>query len=121
MAAARRGLILLLALAACSERLPQPEPRTGGDPLAGRELIRQFGCGACHRIPGVAGANATVAPPLSKIESRLYLAGRLTNTPENLVRWIRDPRAVEPKTAMPALGLDERQARDVAAYLYVAR
>ena len=121
MAAALRGLIVVAALTACSERLPEAEPLTGGDPGAGRELIRQFGCGSCHRIAGVPGANATVAPPLEKMKSRLYIAGRLTNTPQNLVKWIRDPRALDPKTAMPALGLDERQARDIAAYLYVAR
>ena len=118
MAAALRGLILVAVLGACSERLPEPEPLTGGDPRAGRELIRQVGCGSCHRIAGVPGANATVAPPLEKMKSRLYIAGRLTNTPQNLVSWIRNPRALDPKTAMPALGLDERQARDIAAYLY---
>jgi cytochrome c1 len=42
----------------------------------------------------------------------------MPNTPGNLIRWIRNPRSVEPGTAMPALGLSEREARDIAAYLY---
>jgi cytochrome c1 len=37
------------------------------------------------------------------------------------MRWIATPHDVEPKTAMPAVGLDEKQARDVAAYLYTLR
>lgn len=46
------------------------------------------------------------------------IAGELPNTPDNLVRWIKDPKLVEPGTAMPDLGLSDEQARDVAAYLY---
>jgi cytochrome c1 len=42
----------------------------------------------------------------------------LPNTPDNLVRWLRDPQAVSPQTIMPDLGLGEPQARDIAAYLY---
>jgi len=117
MAKALRGLIVLLVLAAC-ERLPDREPMTGGDPKQGRSLIREFGCGSCHTISGVPGATATVAPPLEKLRSRVYLAGRFANTPQNLVAWIHDPRAMDPQTAMPAVGADEKQARDMAAYLY---
>jgi cytochrome c2 len=107
-----------LAPAACAEPLDEREPLTGGSPRAGRELIRQYGCGSCHSIPGVPGANAAVGPPLEKLKSRVYIAGRFTNTPANLERWIREPRALDPKSAMPTLGLDEAAARDIAAYLY---
>jgi mono/diheme cytochrome c family protein len=31
---------------------------------------------------------------------------------------VRFPRSVEAHTAMPAVGLSEQQAKDVAAYLY---
>jgi cytochrome c1 len=34
------------------------------------------------------------------------------------VAWIRNPPAIDPLTAMPASGLGEAAARDVAAYLY---
>ena len=52
---------------------------------------------------------------------RTYIAGELPNTPDNLVVWLKNPRAVEPKTAMPVLGLSDEQARAVAAYLYTLR
>jgi cytochrome c len=118
MATALRGLILLLALAACDRPLPEDEPATGGNPRTGKQLIQHFGCGSCHTIPGVPGATATVAPSLDKVKCRQFLAGRLSNTPQNLQRWIRKPRSVDAKTAMPDVGLDEQQARDIAAYLY---
>ena len=111
----------LALLAACDRPLPEDEPATGGNPRSGRQLIQHFGCGSCHSIPGVPGATATVAPSLEKLKSRQFLAGRLSNTPENLQKWIRQPRAVDPKTAMPDVGLSESQARDIAAYLYVSR
>jgi cytochrome c len=111
-------LTALIALAGCGRNLPDSEPATGGSPKRGKELIQHYGCGSCHSIPGVPGANATLAPPLDKLKSRVYLAGRLQNTPENVIHWIRSPRAVDPKTAMPNVGLDESGARDVAAYLY---
>ena len=118
MAAALRRLIVAVLLAGCERSLPDQEPATGGDPRAGRQLIQHFGCGSCHRISGVPGANASVAPPLEKLKSRVYLAGRFANTPDNLVQWIRNPRAMDAQTAMPAVGVDEVQARDIAAYLY---
>jgi cytochrome c2 len=114
-----RGLILLVVLlCACERSLPDVEPTTGGDPRRGRELIKQFGCGSCHTIAGVPGATATVGPPLESFKKRVYIAGRLSNTPEALVKWIVNPREVDPKTAMPAVGVDAAQARDIAAYLY---
>ena len=98
--------------------MPDREPATGGDPRKGKELITQFGCGSCHTIPGVKGATATVGPPLESFRKRVYIAGRLTNTPDALVKWIVNPRGVDPQTAMPVVGVDETQARDIAAYLY---
>jgi cytochrome c2 len=116
MARALASVVLLL-LAAC-ERPPEHEPLSGGNARQGRSLIQQYGCGSCHRIAGVPGANGTIGPPLEKFAQRIYVAGRLPNTPENLVKWIREPRSVDPSTVMPAVGLDEAGARDVAAYLY---
>jgi cytochrome c1 len=59
-----------------------------------------------------------VAPPLDAFARRTFIAGILPNTPANLVRWVVDPQAVDPRTAMPKLGLTQAQAQDVAAYLY---
>ncbi len=98
-----------------------PAPSTGGDPDRGAALIADYGCGNCHTIPGIRSANGVVGPPLFFFSRRTFIAGELPNTPENLVRWVRNPPAVEPGTAMPVVGLDEQQARDVAAYLYTLR
>jgi cytochrome c1 len=94
---------------------------TGGDPLRGRENIRGYGCTSCHTIPGIPEAEAQVGPPLTSIASRSYIAGVVTNTPENMVRWIRDPRAVDSLTVMPNLGVTDSDARDIAAYLYTLK
>ena len=72
----------------------------------------------CHTIPGVPGARGVVGPPLTGIADRVHLAGRLTNTAENMARWIRHPREVDPRTAMPDTGVSEQDARDISAYLY---
>jgi cytochrome c len=101
--------------------MPAEETVPGGSPQAGARLIASFHCGACHMIPGIRGADGLVGPPLLLFGRRTYIAGELPNTPPNLIRWIRNPPAIEPRTAMPALGLSERQARDVAAYLYTLR
>jgi cytochrome c len=90
---------------------------TFGDAETGRDAIEAYGCGSCHTIPGVDRANATVGPPLDKFGARSFIAGELTNTPENLVRWIMDPQAVEPGVAMPDLGVTRDDAENIAAYL----
>lgn len=88
-----------------------------GDADAGKQALVRYGCGSCHTIPGVRGADAMVGPPLNAWSRRSFIAGRLPNTPENLVHWIVTPQTVEPGTAMPDLGVSEREARDMAAYL----
>jgi mono/diheme cytochrome c family protein len=87
------------------------------DPQRGIVALRQYGCTSCHVIPGVVGPDAFTGPPLTRLAKRAYLSGSLPNTPANLVRWIRDPRSVDPETLMPDLDVTEAHARDMAAYL----
>jgi cytochrome c len=94
---------------------------SGGDAERGKTLIRAYGCGSCHVVPGVDTATGRVGPPLSNIAERVYLAGQLPNTADNLQRWIRDPQSIENGTAMPNLNVSEPDARDMAAYLYTMR
>lgn len=93
----------------------------GGSPSRGQKLMSDYGCGACHTIPGVPGASTTVGPDLHGIAGRAYVAGVLPNTPENMMRWLMNPPAVDDKTAMPNLHIGAREARDMAAYLYTLR
>lgn len=90
----------------------------GGSPEAGRRTVEALGCGACHRIPGVPNARGLVGPDLAGFPRRAYIAGRIPNTPGNLEAWLRNPPAMDPGTAMPAIGMDRRQVRDVASFLY---
>jgi cytochrome c2 len=94
---------------------------TGGDPSKGPGLIRHYGCGGCHEVPGVRGAAGRVGPSLDHVGARVYLAGMVTNTPTNMVQWIVNPKEINPRTAMPVTGISDKQARDVAAYFYSRR
>ncbi|MBW3547480.1 MAG: c-type cytochrome [Actinobacteria bacterium] len=112
------AVVAALALAACQDDEPSARSTVAtGNPELGRELLESYGCGSCHTIPGVKGADALVGPPLTSFAHRSYVAGQLANTPDNLARWIQDPRRVEPGTAMPDLGVDAEEARNMAAYL----
>jgi len=110
-------VVASLAGACASHDEGSPLARGFGDARAGRHWIAAYGCGSCHTIPGVPGARGLVGPPLSKMGRRSFIAGEMANTPSNLVRWVMDPQAVEPGTAMPDLGVTEARARDIAAYL----
>ena len=93
----------------------------GGDPDRGVAAAQRYGCGGCHTIPGVPGATGLTGPPLSQFAERAYIAGELRNTPDNLVAWIKAPREVEAHTAMPDMGVSERDAHDLAALLYTEK
>ncbi|HEX2168416.1 MAG TPA: c-type cytochrome [Longimicrobiales bacterium] len=115
----RTLLFLLLAFAACREPESQPAVRvTAGDAQNGARLIRELGCGGCHTVPGVRGANGLTGPPLTAFAQRAYIAGRVPNEEANLVQWIVSPQSIDPETAMPATGASATDARDIAAYLY---
>ncbi len=120
--------VTLLALAAallsaCGAPVSAAGPvqQTGGEPQRGQQLIVKNGCGSCHMIPGVSGANGLVGPPLLYWSRRGFIGGELQNTPDNLVRWLKDPQAVEAKTDMPNLNLSDQDARDIASYLFTIR
>ena len=125
-AASRTLLIVALlcgcAAAACtSSAVNEAQAMTGGVVGRGRTAIGKYGCGACHTIPGIDNASATVGPPLERIAVRQYLGGHVTNTPDNMIKWIRHPQSIDPKNAMPELGVTEQDAKDIAAYLYTLR
>ena len=93
----------------------------GGEAARGHVAIERHGCGACHTIPGVRTATGHVGPGLEGLRNRVYLAGVVPNTPDNLTAWIMHPRAIDPRTAMPDLDVPEGEAREIAAYLYAER
>lgn len=118
-------LLVCVALAALGACRPSASEEasiiTGGDVQRGKIAVVRYGCQSCHTIPKIEGANATVGPPLDRIAVRGYLGGHLSNTPDNMVRWIQHPQLVDPKNVMPELGVTDQDARDIAAFLYTLR
>jgi cytochrome c2 len=101
-----RALILLApALAACQQQ------------TATTRLIAER-CGACHIVPGVAGANGRVGPSLAGIGRQQIIAGHFPNSRPALTAWISRPQSLLPGDAMPDTGLTPDQAAAVADYLY---
>jgi cytochrome c2 len=119
------------ALAGCTEggspqrrelnRPFDPQRIVGGDPETGRRIVASVECGVCHVIPGIAGADGIVGPPLTDFAHRQFIGGVVPNHPSLLVRFVRDPPSIAPATGMPDLGLTEDEAQHVAAYLYTLR
>lgn len=101
----------------CSIDEQQRAGELAGDARRGRAAVSQYGCRGCHRIPGITGAEVDVGPPLAGIARRQLIAGQVANTPETMVRWIRNPQDIDALTAMPNLGVTEHDARDIAAFL----
>jgi len=98
--------------------IKRAETLTGGNSERGQQAFQRYGCGGCHSVRGQPQASGLVGPPLDGIGARALIAGRLENKPENLRRWIMDPQAVSPGTAMPRLGVTPEDSRDIAAFLY---
>jgi len=115
------AVTIVVFLSACSgavNGLPEPHNSSDRDIEAGQRLIASYGCGACHTIPGIPGADAMAAPPLNRFYERSYISGEIPNTWDNLIKYIQDPQAIEPGTVMPNLGVKEEEAHEIAAYLY---
>lgn len=91
---------------------------TGGNPARAPALLRRYGCGGCHTISALSGADGKVAAPLDAFAQRVFIGGIARNSPENLERWIVSPQSLSPRSAMPATGITPDEARDVAAFLY---
>ena len=94
---------------------------THGDPDRAPELMIQYGCAGCHTIAGIRSPGGLAAQSLSDIGKRQYIGGVAPNTPQNLVRWIVNPKQFSARTAMPVTGVSETQARRIAAYLLALR
>jgi len=118
------GVFLAAILSGCEPDQSQHDivqQLPGADATRGASLIVSYGCGSCHFVPGVNNADGIVGPPLNGFGRRVYVAGMLRNTPDNLVSWIENPQAVVPGNAMPNMDVSDRDAQDIAAYLYTLR
>ena len=78
-------------------------PSPGGP--ARPQVFNQI-CVACHSLGGRGG---TVGPALDRVGERL--------SAEHLDRWLHDPQAVKPGTAMPRLPLTDPQIAELVTFL----
>lgn len=106
------------------------QPQDGGtlDPAeaeAGRALYRKLGCSTCHRFQGsgeTGAADAIESAPGFIPADAILLAPDLAHTrrriaPPELIAWLRNPRAFDPHTQMPAQALGDRELRQLAAFV----
>ena len=63
------GVGILLVLGGCEETGVGTRFTDVGDPERGAVYIEQIGCGSCHTIPGIDGAQGVVGPPLDHMAS----------------------------------------------------
>jgi cytochrome c2 len=113
--------LLAMATAACEQGRAAGPDNFEGDARRGANLVEQYQCGACHDIPGIAGADGNVGPPLRRIGTRTYIAGFIRNSPDTMADWIEDPQRALPGNAMPTIGISQQDARDIAAFLYTLK
>ncbi|EZP74444.1 Cytochrome c oxidase polypeptide II [Sphingomonas paucimobilis] len=114
----RIGITLILLLGGCK---PPPEGRAampGADVQRGRALVQRTGCAACHLIPGIRWPQGRLGPDLTHFARQGMIAGRVPNRPDMLTAFVRNAPALVSGMTMPAMPLDQEEARDVAAYLY---
>lgn len=96
------------------QKIPSP---TAGDAAKGADVFAKGACVGCHTIDGTK-AQGKVGPNLTHFGGRLSIAaGTLSNTPENLALWLKNPQAVKPENDMPNLGLSDSDIQSLVAYL----
>jgi cytochrome c len=118
------SLLLVLCAVTCnrderakSMATPTPAPPIGNADH-GKALAAQYGCNVCHAVPGVEGPQGSLGPSLAGVGSRPAISfGKVQNTPENLVKYLQEPASMNPQSSMPAIGLTDADAKDIAAYL----
>jgi cytochrome c2 len=84
------GVILVVRRGSLSELVPTDTPTLTADAATGEHVFQNKNCVSCHSILGGGG---TSAPDLTKVVER--------RDPVWLARWLADPQAVKPGTAMP--------------------
>ncbi|MGN6566873.1 MAG: c-type cytochrome, partial [Flavipsychrobacter sp.] len=90
---------------------------SGTEALLGASIFQQKSCGNCHRIGGTA-ALGTTGPDLTHFASRhTILTGILSNTADNIDKWLADPQKVKPGAYMPNFNFDKSSRQALVTYL----
>jgi cytochrome c oxidase subunit 2 len=99
------------------QRKPGVEP-TSQEAMEGKKIFLAGPCSMCHTVRGTV-AGGTVAPDLTHIGSREYIASNsFPNNDAYLEAWITHAQSLKPETQMPNLTqFNGQQLRDLVAYL----
>lgn len=83
----------------------------------GKAAAERLGCGACHDMPGIDWPKGRTGPSLAGFGDRALIAGSLPNRTARLAEFVRDAPALVPESGMPAVPMQDGEARDIAAWL----
>jgi len=99
-----------------SQSKPQSVP-TSGAGAQGWQTFSQRTCISCHAINGTP-AKEMEGPDLTHFGSRQVIgAGVLTNTSENLTKWLANPQKIKPGVLMPNVQLNPQELKSLVDYL----
>ncbi|MBI3912281.1 MAG: cytochrome c [Armatimonadetes bacterium] len=73
-----------------------------------QKLYKQNGCAQCHKVRGLPGGGS-MGPDLSRVGRRLKAA--------EIARYIKQPKAVNPKTKMPPTHLKPADLKTLSNWL----
>jgi cytochrome c oxidase subunit II len=107
------------AFAAWFQRQAQPiaEPITEQQ-KAGRDAFIENGCGACHTVRGLPGADGELGPDLTHVGSRILIAGWFDGNVGTFGGWIASAQHLKPGNRMPSFDrLEGPTLRAIAAWL----
>jgi mono/diheme cytochrome c family protein len=96
--------------------VPRPDLKTPPAQVAqlverGKRLYEnKYGCNACHNVDGEGGK---IGPALDRAGFRLNATW--------VYRWLKNPQAMDAHTRMPALGLNDADAKAVTMYVETLR
>lgn len=97
----------------------------GADSVArGKQLVIDYGCLGCHKYRGRGGK---LGPDITYVGEKTIHDYDFHHVPgeRSVANWLfthfKSPSAVVPNTLMPELGLDDRQAHDLTAYMLSLR
>jgi cytochrome c oxidase subunit 2 len=96
---------------------PASDPMTS-EALAGQQIFLSGPCAMCHQVRGTV-AGGRVAPDLTHVGSRLYIAANsFPNNNAYLEAWITHAQSLKPGALMPDLTqFSGTQLQDLVAYL----
>lgn len=104
--AAIAALHLAAAVASHASRERSPAPMAATPTTPGARLFIAKGCVSCHSLHGQGGS---VGPALDDVGRRV--------TRDDLLRRLRDPASVQPRTLMPRIPLTDEERNGLARFL----